>query len=66
MAGKETIREGENALQNYIESGLDYIRNEFDLSYAEAIGVLEIIKLNLHQDLLEISKEDDELETDSN
>jgi hypothetical protein len=41
---------------------IDYFRQEFDLSYIEAIGALEILKLNLHQEYLTYNDNDEEFE----
>lgn len=36
-----------------VEEALDYARAEFDLSYAEAIGTLDIAKIKLHREMEE-------------
>jgi hypothetical protein len=36
-----------------IESQIEYFRREFDLTYSEAIGVLEMCKLDLYQEQVE-------------
>lgn len=38
---------GVKALLLAIHGALDYSRKEFDLSYAEAVGVMEIVKHDL-------------------
>jgi hypothetical protein len=40
-------REAVNSLVLEIEKQIDYFRKEFELSYAETVGCLEIIKLNI-------------------
>ena len=42
---------------NDIHGRIDYFRQEFDISYAEVIGMLEIIKQDMY---MEIGKVDDE------
>lgn len=37
-------KEGVEALGDYIEAKIDYFRKEYDMTYAEVVGVLECIK----------------------
>jgi len=36
-----------------IEKNIDYFRMEYELTYAETIGALEIIKMNLYDEAVE-------------
>ena len=43
-------------ITHHLWSAVDYIRQEYDVSYAELIGVLEIVK----QDIYNIGVEDED------
>jgi len=51
-----------NAFQNDLTKLIERYRSEFDLSLASAIGVLEIVKLDLYTDQLEIVVEEDDVD----
>lgn len=57
-------KERQGALAHEIEKVIDYFRNEYDLTYADAVGVLSIMVAELcaecHQRMKEESKGDDE------
>lgn len=40
-------KEGVEALSEYIDAKIDYFRKEYEMTYAEVIGVLECTKFNL-------------------
>ncbi len=47
--------------QGEIEKVVDYFRHEYDISYAETVGVLEVVKIGL---VVELAVPDDEDEDD--
>ena len=52
-----------NAFVNELHLKLEYFRAEFDLTYAEAIGCLELVKQELVLQVIEVAEaceEDDE------
>lgn len=51
---------GVKMLCDDISSRIDYYSDEFDMTYAEVIGVLEIIKADLVAEMAEIEEADDE------
>ncbi len=50
-------KESIEALSEYIEAKIDYMRKEFDMTYGEVVGVLEFTK---HKMLVEAFEEDGE------
>ena len=57
MSKQDHIQE----FQDEIYRKVDYFRYEFNVSYAEIIGVLEVIKTSLVNELLD-EEDEDELE----
>lgn len=51
-----------NKFESDIRERIEYFRTEFDLSYGEAIGILEILKFEL---LCETIEDDDDEEDES-
>lgn len=47
--------------RNRVQNVIDVARIEGDVGYAEVIGILELMKLDLYQEMLE---EDEELKTE--
>ena len=48
-----------DAFREELDLLIDRFEDEWDLNYAEAIGILEIVKLNLHAELLELENEEE-------
>ena len=40
-------------LKEVIEKNIDYFRMEYELTYSETIGVLEMIKMDLYNEAIE-------------
>ena len=47
-----------DCLQERINKQIDYCRKEFDMTYAEVVGVLEIVKHDIWNETIEESEED--------
>lgn len=51
---------GTNRLLEEIHRNIDYVRKEYELSYAEVIGVLRIASREMEDELLEVEAESDD------
>lgn len=51
--------QGVNYLSDVIHTALDYCRQEFKMTAAEAVGVLHIVAGQITHDAIECSQEDD-------
>jgi len=50
---------GVDRLKEDIDSRIEYFRQEYDLNYAEVIGVLEMAKLDMFMECLEDGDNDE-------
>lgn len=53
-------REAASKLYNALSDNIDYFRQEFEINYAELIGVLEMLKLAIYAHEIEDIDEDDD------
>lgn len=51
-------RQGIEFLEDRIEEAIDYCRNEFDLSYAEVVGLLTIITDTMVREMREAESDE--------
>lgn len=56
--------EGSNRLIEAFHQKIDYFRKEYDISYAELIGVLRIVSREVEDELLEVERAEQEGEAD--
>jgi hypothetical protein len=50
----------QQALATQLAKVLDYFREEFDLTYTDAVGVLEMLKLEIAAEARDLAREEDE------
>ena len=53
---------GTNYLENEIDKVIRYCRREFDITYAEVVGVLHIAAMRIAKETLVLDDEDEEEE----
>ena len=47
-----------DVLRQELEKIIEYFSREYELSYAEIIGVVEVIKQNLYHEMIEVDEDE--------
>ena len=54
----DTVEFDVDVLRQELEKIIEYFSREYELSYAEIIGVVEVVKQNLYHEMIEVDEDE--------